>query len=103
VTVANDRIPPLVGINIQLALRRREASLQHMDDTNAKLRGSGFNLDPAGPPYWDRQTWESYRAQFGSYPYGPDNRPPDVATAPPWVKKLCGFRLTPAEQMGENQ
>lgn len=74
-----------------------------MDDTNSKLRGSGFNLDPAGPPYWDRQTWEQYKAQFGEYPYGPDNRPPNVDSAPPWVKQLCGFRLNPAERMGSGE
>lgn len=97
--MSDDRIPPLVGINHSLALRRRDQALSHMDDTNAKLRGSGFNLDPAGPPYWDRSTWEAYKNQFGTYPYGPENRPPDLISAPAWVKQICGFRLTPAEQM----
>ena len=95
-----DRVPPLVGVNVQLALRRRQQSMEHMDNTNAKLRGSGFNLDSAGPPYWDRQTWEVYRNQFGEYPYGPNNKPPLLDTAPPWVKQLCGIRLNPAERMG---
>lgn len=89
-----------MGVNVQLALRRRQQALDHMDDQNGKLRGSGFNLDPCGPPYWDRQQWEAYKAQFGSYPYGPENRPPDVLNAPAWVKTLCGIRLNPAERMG---
>jgi hypothetical protein len=96
----NKPIPPLVGINVQLALRRRQQALDHMDNENAKLNGSGFNLDSAGPPYWDRATWEGFKSQFGSYPYGPDNKPPDVQSAPGWVKEICGIRLTPAERMG---
>ena len=93
-------IPPLVGINVQLALQRRAAAMDRMDSDNAKLRGSGFNLEAAGPPYWDRATWESYRAQFGEYPYDATNKPPDVANAPPWVKKIVGIALNPAERMG---
>lgn len=93
-------LPPLIGLNRQLALRHQQAALAAMDDENAKLRGSGFNLDAAGPPSWDRQTWEAYRAQFGSYPFGPGHHPPDVVQAPPWVKRICGIALTPAERMG---
>lgn len=93
-------VPKLVGINVQLALRRREQALAHMDTENATLRGSGFNLDAAGPPYWDKQTWEAYKAQFGRYPFSAEDKPPDVVNAPPWVKKLCGIALTPAERMG---
>lgn len=95
-----ERIPPLVGINVQLALRRRDAALANMDSENAALRGSGFNLDAAGPPYWDRPTWEAFKQQFGRYPFGPENKPPDVLNAPTWVKQLCGIRLNPAERMG---
>lgn len=71
-----------------------------MDAENAALRGSGFNLDGAVAPYWDRNVWEQYKAQFGRYPFGPDNKPPDVLTAPVWVKVLCGIKLNPAERMG---
>lgn len=98
-----DRISPLIGVNVQLALRRRQQAMERMDSENASLRGSGFNLDAAGPPYWDRATWEAYKAQFGSYPYGPDNKPPDIQNAPTWVKQICGIRLNPAERMGAGQ
>lgn len=93
-------IPPLVGINVQLALARRNTALDHMDGMNAKLRNSGFNLEAAGPPYWDRGTWEAFKANFGEYPFNATNKPPDVANAPPWVKELCGIALNPAERMG---
>jgi hypothetical protein len=93
-------IPKLVGINVALALKRRDAALAHMDSENASLRGSGFNLDAAGPPYWDRNVWEQYKNQFGRYPYDHENRPPDLVNAPTWVKKICGMGLTPAERMG---
>lgn len=95
-----DGIPPLVGVNVQLALRRRAAALANMDTENAALRGSGFNLDAAGHPYWDRVVWEGYKAQFGRYPFDSSNKPAFVHEAPLWVKKLCGISLTPAERMG---
>ncbi len=88
-----------LGINVQLALARREAALANMDTENASLRGSGFNLDAAVAPYWDRNVWNSYKAQFGKYPFDSSNKPPDVTSAPSWVKELCGIRLTPAERM----
>lgn len=94
-----ERIPPLVGINVSLALQRREAAIAHMDSENAALRQANFNLDAAGHPYWDRQTWEAYKAQFGRYPFGPDHKPANVLEAPPWVKEICGIRLNPAERM----
>jgi len=93
-------IPPLLGVNTQLALRHQRQWLQDMDDENARLRSSGFNLETAVAPYWSRETWEAYKAQFGSYPFSPGHKPPDVVNAPPWVKKLCGIALTPAERMG---
>jgi hypothetical protein len=86
--------------NIALALARREAALHNMDSEAASLRGSGFNLDAAGPPSWDRSVWEAYRAQFGRYPFDAGNKPPDVLNAPTWVKELCGIKLNPAERMG---
>jgi hypothetical protein len=88
-------------INVRLALAHQNAALARMDDENARLRNAGFDLTSAGPPYWDRSTWEAYRAQFGEYPFGPGNKPPQIQEAPPWVKEICGVRLTPAERMGQ--
>jgi hypothetical protein len=93
-------IPPLVGINVHLALQRRNAALANMDSENAALKQSNFNLDAAGHPYWDRNVWEGYKAQFGRYPFGPDQKPANVMEAPAWVKQICGIGLTPAERMG---
>ena len=90
---------PLALPNVALALARREAALANMDNEQAQLRGSGFNLEDAVGPSWNRATWESYKAQFGRYPFGPENKPPDVLNAPPWVKEICGIRLNPAERM----
>lgn len=98
--MADERIPPLVGINVHLALQRRNAALTSMDSENAALRNANFNLDAAGHPYWDKSVWESYKAMFGNYPYGPDHKPAYVLDAPIWVKKICGIGLTPAERMG---
>lgn len=90
--------PPV--LNIRLALARREQALAGMDSENALLRHSGFNLESALAPNWDRATWESYRAQFGKYPFDANNKPPSILDAPAWVKAICGIRLNPAERMG---
>lgn len=90
--------PPI--LNVRLALARREAALSGMDSENAALRGSGFNLEQAGAPYWDRSVWDAFKAQFGRYPFDANNKPDDVLNAPPWVKQLCGIKLNPAERMG---
>ncbi len=95
-------VEPLLGINVQLAVARRNAALANMDTENAALRGSGFSLDAAVAPHWNRSVWDQYKAQFGKYPFDANNKPPDVTSAPPWVKKLCGIALTPAERMGSN-
>jgi hypothetical protein len=91
--------PPPV-LNIRLALARRAEALANQDSEQALLRNSGFNLDAAGPPTWDRSTWDAFRAQFGRWPYDASNKPPDVANAPAWVKEICGIKLNPAERMG---
>ena len=93
-------LPPLTGLNVQLAARHQAQALQRMDDENAKLRSTGFNMEAAGPPFWDRGVWEAYRGQFGDWPFGPGHKPPDVVNAPAWVKRICGIALTPAERMG---
>lgn len=91
--------PPPV-LNVRLALARRETALSSMDSEQAALRNSGFNLEPAMGPTWDRATWEAYKQQFGKYPFDNFHRPPDVLNAPSWVKQLCGIKLNPAERMG---
>jgi len=93
-------LPPLIGLNVQLAMRHTVQALQRQDDEQAKLRGTGFDLTAAGAPYWDRAVWEGYRAQFGEYPFSPAHRPPDIGSAPAWAKRICGIALNPAERMG---
>lgn len=93
--------PPV--LNVRLALARREAALSNMDSENALLRNSGFSLDAAVGPNWDRSVWEEYRRQFGRYPFDASNKPPGVMDAPVWVKEICGIRLNPAERMGGGQ
>ncbi len=71
-----------------------------MDSENARMRGSGFDMSSAGHPNWDRAVWESYKLQFGKYPFDSSNKPDGILDAPSWVKQLCGIRLNPAERMG---
>jgi hypothetical protein len=90
----------LHGKNVALALRQRDAHMSRFDTENARLQGLNLNLENAVGPGWDRGIWEQYKSATGEYPFGPDNRPPDVLNAPPWVKEICGIRLNPAERMG---
>jgi hypothetical protein len=91
--------PPPV-LNVRLALARRAEALANQDSEQAMLRNSGFNLEMAVAPYWDRSVWEAYKSQFGKYPFGPNEKPPSVQDAPIWVKEICGVKLNPAERMG---
>jgi hypothetical protein len=59
------------------------------------------SYDDAGPPVWSRQAWESFRAQYGFYPFGHQGaqggyiNPPTFAGAPDWVYELMGLRKPP--------
>ena len=63
--------------------------------------GGGADYGDAGPPSWNRGAWESFRAQYGFYPFGMQNGtmvyPPTFAGAPPWVYELMNLRKPPVE------
>lgn len=60
---------------------------------------SGDAFADAGPPNWNRASWESFKAQYGFYPFGRQNgtmvNPPTFAGAPDWVYDLMGLRKPP--------
>jgi hypothetical protein len=73
---------------------RQEYDKQVMQQSGA----AGADYGAAGPPSWSREAWEAFKQQYGRYPYNAEERPPDLDTAPAWVKQLCGIHPTPAER-----
>ena len=57
-----------------------------------------------GPPHWNREGWEQYKAQYGYYPYGWQNgtreMPPSFENCPDWAYAAMGLRKTPVTVMG---
>ena len=88
--MANDR-------NIQ-ALRVLKA-MQRQDNEKASLGVANANYDAAGPPQWERSAWESFKAQYGFYPYGWQNGtqvlPPTFIGCPAWAYEMMGLRPPP--------
>lgn len=81
-----------------LLANKRYARME-LDKQQLAQHGQGIeDYGDCGPPYWNRQSWERFKAQYGRYPYNAFERPPDLDTAPPWVKQLCGIHLNPAER-----
>lgn len=52
-------------------------------------------LDAAGPPIWDRGAWETWKAQYGEYPFSAHHLPPTFEGAPDWVYELMHLRRPP--------
>lgn len=69
--------------------------LARQDEERAK--GGQFAGDASllGPPHWNRDAWEQYKAQFGFYPFGWQNgtrvMPPTLDGAPPWALQAMGL------------
>ena len=53
------------------------------------------DYDSAGPPYWSRQAWDAFKAQYGVYPFSASEMPPSFAGAPDWVYELLNLRKPP--------
>lgn len=87
-----------------VALARAQAALQRQDYEKQVLSDGGgrgtSDYAACGPPSWDRASWEAFKAQFGRYPFSAEEKPPELLSAPAWVKELCGLRLNPAERNG---
>lgn len=85
-----------------LANLRRFKSLARQDyekQIAGEQGSSGDAFADAGPPNWNRASWESFKAQYGYYPYGNQGgamvHPPTFAGAPDWVYELMGLRKPP--------
>lgn len=66
----------------------------------ASAGSSGGSFSECGPPSWNRQAWEAFKSQYGSYPFGPQFEggyiyPSSFEGAPDWVYVLMGMRKPP--------
>lgn len=63
---------------------------------NQALRGSvpmvAGLVDMAGPPTWDRQSWEQFYAATGRYPFSASELPPTLEGCPAWAYEMMGLR-----------
>lgn len=84
-----------------VALRaQRRYLLQDYDKQTAANSGAGSSdYSDAGPPNWNRASWEAFKAQYGFYPYGNQGggfvSPSTYDGAPDWVYQLMGLRRPP--------
>lgn len=75
---------------------RTAMHLAHQAQANQALRGSAAGaaglIDNCGPPYWDEQSWDQYKAITGRDPFSASELPPQIETAPAWVFTRMGLR-----------
>lgn len=77
---------------------RQEYDKQMMQDKGA----SGDSFSDAGPPHWNRASWDAFKTRYGTYPYGNDGaggfiNPPTFAGAPDWVYDYMNLRKPPVQ------
>ena len=72
--------------------------IMHLErQSQERSQGGVFAGDASllGPPHWDRNAWEQYKAQFGYYPFGWQNgtrvMPPSFEGAPDWAIQAMGL------------
>jgi hypothetical protein len=71
---------------------------QDYDKQVVAQHGAGStDYGDAGPPVWNRASWEAFRAQYGRYPYSAFELPPTFEGAPEWVYELMGLRRPPVQ------
>lgn len=79
------------------SIARQDYEKQVLGDAARSGGGGGFG--DAGPPSWNRASWEGFKGQYGFYPFGRQNgtmvRPPTMDGAPDWVYELMGERKPP--------
>lgn len=55
----------------------------------------GADYSSAGPPYWNREAWDSFHRQYGFYPFSATELPPSFEGCPDWAYALMGLRKPP--------
>ena len=79
--------------------------LMRQDQEQGMRSAGAFTGDSSllGPPHWDKNAWEAYKAQYGHYPYGWVNGtrilPESFEECPEWAYAAMGLRKPPVTVM----
>jgi hypothetical protein len=83
----------------QAAQAKRFLKQQYDQQVVQQSGAASSDYGDAGPPYWNRSSWEAFRAQYGFYPYGMQDGamvyPSSFDGAPDWVYELMNMRKPP--------
>lgn len=91
--------------HVDIANLRAAKRFARQDYDKQMLAGSGSasaDYGDAGPPYWNRASWEGFKAQYGKYPFSAELLPPSFAGAPDWVYELMNLRKPPVSVSPES-
>lgn len=85
---------------MDISQRRLVAALARQTQERATAQAARGDYGDAGPPFWNQSSWEGYKNQYGSYPFGPQPDgsmiyPPSFEEAPDWVFELMNLRKPP--------
>ena len=94
----------MAGMDTNAALAKMAYERQMASVSGA---GGASGLDAVGPPYWDRQSWEAWHAQYGEWPFGMQSDgsvvyPPSFENCPDWAYQLMGLRKPPVQVNNQN-
>lgn len=69
---------------------------QEYDKQMVQQHGTaGADYGDAGPPYWNRASWDAFKNQYGYYPFTASELPPSWEGAPDWVFQYMNLRKPP--------
>lgn len=85
---------------MDLGTRRAIMAQHRQDQEKSAAAGSGsHDFSDAGPPTWNRSSWEAFKGVHGFYPFGMQNggmvAPHTYVGAPDWVYELMNLRKPP--------
>lgn len=77
------------------AAARAQRRFMRQDYDKQVIQNAGpasSDYSDAGPPSWNRASWDAFHRQFGFYPFSAMELPPTFAGCPDWAYELMGLR-----------
>lgn len=59
--------------------------------------GAGQGYEECGPPFWSRDAWDRFHAQFGRWPFSASELPPSFEGCPDWAYQRMNLRPAPVQ------
>ncbi len=82
----------------ELAMQRAMRAYKKQDYEKSRVADAGGGGDShamAGPPHWSRPAWDSFRAQYGFYPFSASELPTSFEGCPDWAYEKMNLRRPP--------